>query len=198
MEEVPITGQAEDNLFKRVLGSYDVPAYVRRARAVEDAFHDLLSQCRLRRTQMLEIARSRLQALRDLVAGDWQSVLLPLATREQADVLQRLQEELQPSCSPLNVQSPSHRVVRRALLELVESLEWFNRRWIEYLDKLDLTSINELRDKYNRYYLVEKECAVRSARVARQGFVRLGPLTYEELRAMFPPLPIPDLASQAA
>ena len=194
MEEVPITGQAEDNLFKRVLGSYDVPAYVRRARAVEDAFHDLLSQCRLRRTQMLELARSRLQALRDLVAGDWQSVLLPLATREQADVLQRLQEELQPSCSPLNVQAPSHRVVRRALLELVESLEWFNRRWIEYLDKLDLTSINELRDKYNRYYLVEKECAVRSARVARQGFVRMNRLSHEELREAFPVLPIPAVA----
>jgi hypothetical protein len=51
-----------------------------------------------------------------------------------------------------------------------------------------------MRDGYNRYYLLEKECALRSARVAREGFVRLAPLTLDDIRKMLPLLPVPTLA----
>jgi hypothetical protein len=77
--------------------------------------------------------------------------------------------------------------------ELAESLERFNRRWLEFLRGVDVGPVNELRDGYNRYYLLEKECALRSPRLARQGFTRLEPLTVAELTALLPPLPVPQL-----
>jgi hypothetical protein len=75
------------------------------------------------------------------------------------------------------------------LAELRESLELFNRRWDAFLPTLDLRHVNELRDGYNRYFVLEKECAVRSARVAREGFVPLSPLTVQELFRHLPLLP---------
>jgi len=79
------------------------------------------------------------------------------------------------------------------LRALRESLATFNRRWLEFLPTIDLTSVNEARDGYNRYYLLEKECATRSPRLARQGFQRLELFTVQELTAMLPILPIPKL-----
>ena len=60
---------------------------------------------------------------------------------------------------------------------------------------MDLSAVNELRKGYNRYYVLEKECAVRSARIARQGFAPLPPLTTGDLVAQFPLLPVPRRAS---
>ena len=68
---------------------------------------------------------------------------------------------------------------------------FFNRRWRQFLDAVDLRPINELRDGYNRYYVLEKEFAVRSARVARHGFVPLAPLTAAALFELLPLLPVP-------
>jgi hypothetical protein len=82
------------------------------------------------------------------------------------------------------------------LHELCESLERFNRRWQEFLDKIELDALNRLRDEYNRYYPLEKECAVRSWRVARHGFQPLAPVTHADLAARFPLLPAPRLAGE--
>jgi hypothetical protein len=41
--------------------------------------------------------------------------------------------------------------------------------------------------------VLEKECAVRSARIARQGFVPLEPLTIDDVSAQLPLLPVPRL-----
>jgi len=87
----------------------------------------------------------------------------------------------------------SSRTLYRALRELTESIERFNRRWRELLQKVDLTKVNELREGYNRYYVLEKECALRSPRLARQGYSPLPPVTVEELRALLPPLAVPEL-----
>jgi hypothetical protein len=81
----------------------------------------------------------------------------------------------------------------RTLRTLRESLETFNRRWLDFLPTVDMTPVNEARDGYNRYYLLEKECAMRSPRVARQGFERLESFTISELMKMLPILPIPKL-----
>ncbi|HVS34068.1 MAG TPA: hypothetical protein VMS17_00705, partial [Gemmataceae bacterium] len=55
---------------------------------------------------------------------------------------------------------------------------------------VDVHRVNDLRDGYNRYYLLEKECALRSPRLARQGYRPLAPLTVQELEALMPPLPM--------
>jgi hypothetical protein len=88
----------------------------------------------------------------------------------------------------------SGRALRAALRELIDSLERFNRRWRGYVTALDLTAVNRERDGYNRYFVLEKECAVRSAKIARHGFAPLPPLTHADLLAEFPELPVPAVA----
>jgi hypothetical protein len=193
MDEVPIVGQDENWLFKKFLGQYDAPAYLRRARQVEDAFAALLDACRAKRAELLELVAVRLGTLRALVAGDWRALASLLADDTQVSVLEQLAAELKPQLRVPVEPTSSPRRLRLALHELCESLNRFNRRWLDYLDRLDLSSINELRDKYNRYYVLEKEFAVRSARVARQGFHPLSPLTLAEIREMLPPLTPPRM-----
>ena len=85
------------------------------------------------------------------------------------------------------------KALRQALTELTESIERFNGRWREFLTQVDLTAVNEARDGYNRYYLLEKECALRSPNLARQGFRRLAPLTPADVAELLPLLPVPQL-----
>ncbi|MFL5338548.1 MAG: hypothetical protein ACJ8F7_00125 [Gemmataceae bacterium] len=118
-----------------VLGRFGEPAFVRRARAVEEAYQVLLERCRRRR--------------------------------------QELSRRL---CAVTNSR-PTAAVARR-----------FNAAWDQFLHSLDLSQVNALRDGYNRYYLLEKECALRSAKLAEVGFRPLPPLTYADLAALFPPL----------
>jgi hypothetical protein len=77
---------------------------------------------------------------------------------------------------------------------LAASVERFNRRWCAYIAELDLSAINGLRDGYNRYYLLEKECAVGSVRLLPQTFRRLAPVTSEEILDQLPPQPVPRAA----
>jgi hypothetical protein len=182
----------EDRIFDEVVGRYAEPAYVRRGRAVEYALGDLLDHCRSRRNELLLLVHIRLAMLRAL-AGDW-AVLAPLLRDEgQVRVLATLHEELSPRLRSPVERTASSRLLALTLQELVESIERFNRRWREYLPTVDLGRVNELRDNYNRYYLLEKECSTHSPNVARQGFRPLAPLTHEELCRRLPPLTVPQL-----
>jgi hypothetical protein len=157
---------------------------------VEEALAQLLARCRGQRNEWLGMVRVRLGRLRCL-AGDW-AVLRPLlADDDQVNLLRRLDAELRPQLRLPPKPTDSARVLGRALAELRASLERFNRRWLAYLGEVDLAPVNELREGYNRYYVLEKECALRSARLARAGFCRLEPLAAEELAARLPPLPLP-------
>ena len=191
MEEEIVLGRDDDNeAFKRFLAQYEAPAYIRRARAVQAALDQLLDHCRRQRAEWLKIVRLRIGMLHAL-AGEWDNLRPFLADDDQLDILRYFLAAL---ASPLRAPvepTTSARALRRALRELHESLELFNRRWQAFLASVDLTTVNELRDGYNRYYLLEKECAFRSPRLARQGFRRLEPLTLDDLAAVLPPLPVP-------
>lgn len=193
MEEEIILGRDETSeAFKQFLSRYDAPAYIRRARGVQAALDQLLEQCRRRRAEWLQMVRLRIGILHAL-SGDWDNLRPFLADEDQLDILRYLLAAL---ASPLRAPvepTTSPRVLGRALRELHESLERFNQRWRAFLSSVDLTSVNELRDGYNRYYVLEKECAVRSARIARQGFTPLQPLTLDDLVSQFPLLPVPRL-----
>jgi len=80
----------------------------------------------------------------------------------------------------------------KPLDDLIQSVERFNRRWSKYLNELELDSINQMRRDYNRFYLLEKECALFSSRVASDGFVPLKSLTTADLLAEFPLISIPS------
>jgi hypothetical protein len=77
--------------------------------------------------------------------------------------------------------------------DLVTSVERFNRRWLEHLDKVDLSPVNRMVDNYNKYYLLEKECSLGSARLAARNFVPKVHVTLDEIRNEFPTLPLPKL-----
>jgi hypothetical protein len=189
MDAVPIVGR-DDDAFKQILSQYDAPAYVRRARQVQAAFDDLLARCRRQRDEWLHMSRLRLGMLRAL-AGGWDALRPLLADEQQLHILRELEVALNPRLRVPVEPATSARVLKQALAELCESLDRFNRRWTAYLAEVDVSGVNELRKGYNRYYLLEKECAVRNARVARQGYQPLPPLMLEELASLLPPLPVP-------
>jgi hypothetical protein len=81
---------------------------------------------------------------------------------------------------------------RRALSLLADSFAHFNRRWTEYVERLDFGPINLVRERYNQFYLIEKECAVRSVKTAQKGFARLAPLGSADFYRELPLLMIPS------
>jgi hypothetical protein len=58
--------------------------------------------------------------------------------------------------------------------------------------ELDLSFINNLIEQYNRYYVVEKECSLGSARIGAQHFQPRQAIGREMLLAEFPTLPVPE------
>jgi hypothetical protein len=194
MEEEIILGRDETSeAFKQFLSRFDAPAYIRRAHGVQAALDHLLEHCRRQRAEWLEMTRLRIGMLHALV-GNWDNLRPFLADEAQLDILRYLLAALAtPLRAPVET-TTSRFALRRALRELHESLERFNERWRTFLSSVDLSTVNELREGYNRYYVLEKECAVRSARIARQNFTPLPPLTLAELESQFPLLPVPRLA----
>jgi hypothetical protein len=194
VDEVPIPARNDESeVFKRVASYYDVPAYVRRGRRVQDIYDVLLARCRQKRAELAAMVRMRLGMVQAF-AGEWAEIRFLLADDEQIDLLQTLVTLLEPKLRAPIEPTTSRRILRRELGELIASLERFNRRWREFLEAVDLTEVNAERDGYNRYYILEKECAIRSPALARQGFRRLEPLTHADLFAHLPLLGVPRLA----
>jgi hypothetical protein len=188
VNEIPIVG-VEGREARELLAQYDAPAYVRRARRVQDAYDQLLASCRRQREQWLEMVRLRLGLLRAR-AGTWEA-LAAVLPQSQIEQLRDWHDRLSPRLRAPVEATSSARALRRTLVELRESIERFNRRWAAFLATIDLGGVNEARLGYNRYYLLEKECAVRSPAVARQGFRPLEPVTLEEVADLLPLLPVP-------
>jgi hypothetical protein len=193
VDDIPIAGpDSGQREFQEFLARYDVPAYVRRARRVEDAWHDTLRQCQTQRNKWLLMPRILLGQLHGLSEG-WAALCPWLAGEAQTDVLEQLHRELAPKPRLPTAPTSSARALRAALLETLSSVERFNVRWRAYLPGVDLTRANEARENYNRYYLIEKECAMRSSRLARVGYRRLEMLTADDLLRALPLLPVPRL-----
>jgi hypothetical protein len=178
--EVTILGRTSDDyLFKQFVARYDVPAYVRRARRVQGALDDLVARCKKQREEWLVMVRVSAKAAL-VLAGD--------AADER---LRQVGHILELPCASAGAGHVSMRRLARAVRELTESITRFNGRWPRYLNDVDCGPVNRLRDDYNRYYVLEKECALHSARLARLGFQPLLPLTAGELLALMPLLPLP-------
>ena len=192
-EEELILVQGEDRkLVKEFMAQGGTPAFVVRAEAVRQTWEHLLAACRRQRDEWLAFVKMRLGRLYAL-AGDWPA-LAPLVGDAQLAVLRELHEQLSPKLRVVTPRTDSLRTLRQALVALNESLQRFNTRWREFLPKVNLAAVNEARDKYNRYYLIEKECLVGSPRVARVGYSPLSPASIKDVEAMFPLLPVFELS----
>jgi hypothetical protein len=181
-----------DQAAKLVAGQYDAPAYARRGQQMQNALDALLAQCRRQREEWLDMVRLRLGVLQAL-AGAWSALRPFLADDAQVRILEQLAAELKPSLRLPVEATTSARRLGHALDELRGSLNRFNRRWPAYLATVDLTRVNQLIDGYNRYYVLEKECVVRSAPLARHGFTPHELLSVAGLTALMPQLPVPAL-----
>src|SRR5262249_40289870 len=117
VQTTPILGQDDDRLLKAVMGHYDVPAYVRRARRVEDALEDLIGQCHRKRAEWLGLVRIRLATLHGL-AGSWSRLRPYLADDRECKILIDLYRELAPELRILVESTTSPRLLRRGLREL--------------------------------------------------------------------------------
>jgi hypothetical protein len=194
MHQPPPSGDADDRrVLQKMLGFYDGPAFMRRVKRVEEAERIVDAHLQKERDDKLWLVRLRVGQLRAL-AGAWDVLRPLLATDEALTQLRELHDTLRPTLRmPLAV-TQSQRRLRMALAELVESMEAFNCRWQKIIAEADLTAVNELREGYNRHYLIEKECALGDSRVARLGFKRMDPLTRADVWARFPLLSVPRLA----
>jgi hypothetical protein len=194
MSTVGFQGDSEGREMQQVLAQFDAPAYIRRGRGVQEALDHLLRKCRAQRDEWLGMTRLHLGRLHAL-AGDWSALRSLVTDEEQLAVLESLRASLSPKLRAPVQATTSQPVLRHALHGLVSSLKRFNARWHDYLQNVDRSVIDQLRDGYNRYYVLEKSCAMRSDRLAGLGFVPLEPLSVEELASHLPPLPVPQLAS---
>src|SRR5262245_39842747 len=150
---MPSIGLDEDRLLKLAMGHYDVPAYVRRARRVQEALDDLLAGCNEKRDAWLGMVRTRLATLHAL-AGDWPALRPHLVGDLEVETLAELHRQLEPGLRSCVEATKSPRLVRLALRELCDSLQRFNLRWRAFVLQVDLSPVNEARDGYNRYYVL--------------------------------------------
>ncbi len=166
----------------------DVPAFVRRGTDVESALVALRERCLRNRLGLLETVHMRLRQWARLAVGpgDWRDAFAtspaPLWDAAAAPP---------PSWAR---SSGARRTRRAAARDLKASVERFNARWADFLDRLDLRLVNDAIDGYNEYYVIEKECVMGSARLAASGFAPVPRVEAATLAVAFPPLPVPDVA----
>lgn len=185
-EDGPHGGEVRDPELRQMLGLFDVPAFARRGRELESFQTRLRVRCEAQRDGMLEMVRLR---LKQYAAGSgptsWADVF-----REPIDPLW----ELTGAPAPVWAALPSGGYRRRSLgRDLRASVERFNRRWRGFLETLSFDTHNRLIDHYNRYYVLEKEIALGSARLAARHFVPKPPLQRSDVLAWCPLLPEPEL-----
>ncbi len=186
MDDIVIPGRS-DPQFQQVVAHYGGPAFLRRAQRAENALKDLLSRLSRTREEWLAMVRLGLGQLHAL-SGGWQR-LESFVKAESLAALRTLFDELAPRLR-VPLEPTDHEPTLRAALEnLRESMVRFNERWRPFLANVDLSDVNQRRDEYNRWYVFEKECAVGSPRIARQGFRPLAEVTHEDLRRWLPELP---------
>lgn len=190
MEDIQLTDKSDQQLSQGLLGRFDAPAFARRALQVEAACADLLQRCRRERAERLDMVRLYLGTLQAL-AVDWAWLGPFLASEEDLNLVRELHGALQPRLRAPVAPARTDRTLRRGLREFLEGLERFNRRWRRFLGEVDLTAVNRLRADYNRWYLLEKECAMGSWRLARTFFMPLEHWTLDTLLQELPLLPVP-------
>jgi hypothetical protein len=175
-----------DAEIKELLGLFDVPAFARRGQDLEYALVRLRSRSRRQRAAMLEMVRLRLRQWAAAADPEADSIVFQSSIAS----LWPLAEAEAPRWATRSTSTWRLRAIAR---DLIASVERFNRRWAEHLEGLDLAPINRQVDNYNRYYLLEKECSLGSARLAARNFVPKAHVSLDDFRPDLPLLPVPVL-----
>jgi hypothetical protein len=191
-EPTPAVGGDIETDVKELLGLFDLPAFARRGQDLECAVRRIHDRCRTARAPLLEMVRLRLGQWSAAVTGPADSARVFAASIEP---LWPLAGALPPRWSGTLAALRRQQAIAR---DLHAAVVRFNRRWLQFLEHLKLEPTNRVIDDYNRYYLLEKECAVGSARVAARFFTPVSRLTKEGLLHDHPTLPVPELVTPPA
>lgn len=175
-----------DGELRELLGMYDVPAFARRGVDLEYALARIDARCRREREAMLDMVRLRLKQWAAVASGPATALDVFAAP---IDGLWPLADAPPPSWADRPAPPRKLRAVAR---DLAASVQRFNRRWERFLGDLDFEPVNRLVDRYNRYYVLEKECTLRSARLAARHFEPRPRLSCESLLGRYPLLPCPE------
>jgi hypothetical protein len=174
---------------KELMGLFDLPAFARRGQDLEIMLRRTHDRCRRVRVEFLDMVHLRLRQWSRAVTGPdaWFGVFTesiePLWAHAQAE-------------PPVWAKTPAPPRRRRLIAgDLIAAVLRFNRRWRAFLDRLNLEPTNALIDQYNRYYVLEKECIMGSARLAARHFQPVTQLTPLTLLNDYPLLPVPELAA---
>lgn len=173
---------------KELMGLFDLPAFARRGQDVEYWTGSIRLRCQGHREELLEMVRLRLRQWARVATGpdDWSASL-----GGPVESLWILTGSPPPRWATAPVPPRQQRPVAR---DLVASLERFNRRWRRFVEALNLGPANQIIDQYNKYYVLEKECVMGSARLASRHFSPVPRFTTDGLLREYPPLPVPELA----
>jgi hypothetical protein len=182
-EETLVGTDAE---FKQILGLFDVPAFARRGAEVEHTLTRLDERCRRERGAMLDMVRLRLRQWAAISSSP--ETAMEIFTRP-IDDLWPLAEATPPSWAD---RPAPRRRLRAVAGDLIASIQRFNRRWDQFLDAINFDHINGLVDRYNRHYLLEKECSMGSARLASRFFVPKARVERADILVKFPKMPVPE------
>ena len=154
---------------------------------MEHVLDRIHARCRAQRQDMLEMVRLRLRQWSRVADGphSWSEVF--------AAPIQPLWElthlEL-PRWADRQAPPRQRKTVGR---DLIASIERFNHRWRRFLESLNLGPANQVIDQYNKYYVLEKECVMGSARLAARHFTPIERLSQDSLLKVYPTLPVPQL-----
>jgi hypothetical protein len=169
------------------------PSFLRRAKAVEDAWTAVLKRCQSLRDDMLRWPRMHLGNLARQVGNNWSRLAEYLADATQAAAFAALYDEWKPQLPTVIKSASPWATIQTSLRGFVDSVRKFNAAWDAHLQSVDLTEVNQLRSDYNKYYPTEKAAAFDSEDIGRLGFTPLEMAAADDLRAHFPPLQLPAL-----
>jgi len=164
---------------------FDDPAFLRRARGVEQDWEDLVRSLERKQMELLEIAILRLGILAALIGNDWRCLKV-ITDTDAVKRLAKWHEHWAPQLGSAVTATRSRPRWRRAVRELNVSLDRFNRHWAPYIESLDLSRLNQAREDYNRYYIIEKSAAFQSEAIGRLDFSPLPPITHVALLQQYP------------
>src|SRR3954451_24126744 len=176
-----------DPELKELLGLFDVPAFARRGQDLEHTLDRIHTRCRVQREEMLEMVRLRLRQWSRVADGPQSSSEVFASPIEP---LWGLAHSEPPRWADRPAPPRQRKTVAR---DLIASIERFNHRWRQFLESLNIGPANQVIDQYNKYYVLEKECVMGSARLAARYFTPIERLSPESLLKIYPMLPVPDL-----
>jgi hypothetical protein len=182
-DETPMLGTESE--MKEILGLYDAPAFARRGHDLEFALDRLNDRFRAARAPMLDMVRLRLKQWAGSTTGHSSSLAVFESTIEWLWPIAAAPEPVWTS------QDAPIRKLRGIAHDMILSIERFNRRWEQFVSDTNFTPINRLIERYNRYYVLEKECSLGSARLASRYFVPHAYLNLETALERFPKIPVP-------